>query len=47
MAIAQRLRSGEEYDLAERYDWALKEGNFLLERLLDLYEPQKLSTTEE
>ena len=44
VATAKRLRSEEDYDLAESYAWALKKRKFLLERLLDNYE---MSTTEE
>ena len=47
VAIAKRLRSEEDYDLAESYAWAFKKRKFLLERLLDNYEMPKLSTTEE
>ena len=47
MATAKRLRSEDDYDLAESYAWALKKRKFLLERILDNYEMPKLSTTEE
>ena len=47
VAIAKRLRSEEDYDLAESYAWALKKRNLLLERILDNYKMPKLSTTEE
>ena len=47
VATAKRLRSEEDYDLAESYAWALKKRKFLLERMLDNYEMPKLSTTEE
>ena len=44
VATAKRLRSEEDYDLAESYAWALKKRKFLLERKLDNYE---MPTTEE
>ena len=47
MATAKRLRSEDDYDLAESYALALKKRKFLLERILDNYEMPKLSTTEE
>ena len=47
VATAKRLRSEEDYDLAESYAWALKKRKFLIERILDNYEMPKLSTTEE
>ena len=47
LATAQRLQSEEDYDLAESYAWALKKWKFLMERILDIYEMPKLSTTEE
>ena len=47
MATAKPLRSEEDYDLAERYAWALKKRKFLLERIPDNYEMPKYSTTEE
>ena len=46
VATAKRLRSDEDYDLAESYAWTPKK-KFLLERILDNYEMPKLSTTEE
>ena len=47
VATAKRLRSEEDYDLAESYAWALKNRKFLLERILDNYETPKYSTTTE
>ena len=47
MATAKRLRSEEEYDLAESYAWALKKRKFLFERMLHNYELPKLLTTKE
>ena len=47
VATAKRLRSEEDYDLAESYAWALKKRKFLLERILDNYEMPKYSATEE
>ena len=47
IAPAQRLKSEEDYDLAESYAWALKKRKFLFERIPDFYEPPKLPTTEE
>ena len=47
VATAKRLRSEEDYDLAESYVSALKKRKFLLERILDNYEMPNLSTTEE
>ena len=47
VATAKRLRSKEDYDLAENYAWAVKKRKFLLERILDNYETPKYSTTEE
>ena len=41
VATAKRLRSEEDYDLAESYTWALKKWKFLLERILDNYEMRK------
>ena len=38
VATAQRLRSEEDYDLAESYALALKKRKFLFERILDNYE---------
>ena len=40
MATAQRLQSEEDNDLAERYACAIKSQKLLLERILDLYQPQ-------
>ena len=47
VVTAKRLRSEEDYDLAESYAWALKKRKFLLERILANYEMPELSTTEE
>ena len=47
VAIAKRLRSEEDYNLAASYAWALKKRKFLLERIIDNYETPKYSTTEE
>ena len=47
VATTKRLRSEDDYDLAESYAWALKKRKFLLERILDNYEMPKYSTTEE
>ena len=45
MATAKRLRSEEDYDLAESYAWALKKRKFFLEKMLDNYEMPKLIIT--
>ena len=47
MATTKRLRSEENYDLAESHAWAPKKRKFLLERILDNYEMPKYSATEE
>ena len=47
VATAKRLRSEEDYDLAESYAWALEKREFLLEGILDNYEMPKYSTKEE
>ena len=47
VATAKRLRSEEDYNLAESYAWALKKRKFRLERILDNYETPKYSKTEE
>ena len=41
VATAKRLRSEEDYDLAESYAWPLKNRKFLLERIFDNYEMPK------
>ena len=48
MATDQKLRTDEGYGfLEDSWSYALKKGRVLVDRMLDLYETPKLSTTEE
>ena len=47
MKTAKRLRGEEDYDDDESMQYAIKKGNFLIERKLDEYDPPSYEEDEE